>query len=163
MSILLILSLIASMAFVRNALLVIFFSLLSDSWFSALRHFGESFAVAVDISKAFDRVWHKALISKLLSFGINPSLCGLLSNFLSGRSIAAVVDGHRSPYKSINSGVPQVSVLSPTLFLIFINDLLSITSSSIHSYADDSTLHYSFQFERRPSQQQLIDSRRIAL
>ena len=49
------------------------------------------------------------------------------------------------------------------LFLIFINNLLSITSSSIHSYADDSTLHYSFQFERCSSQQQLIDSRRMDL
>src|ERR1700755_3178855 len=138
-------------------------SLLSDSWSSALQDFGESFAVALDISKAFDRVWHKALISKLPSFGIYPSLCDLLSNFLSGRSIAAVVDGHRSSFKSINSGVPQGSVLSPPLFLLFINDLLSVTSSPIHSYADDSTLHYSFHFERRPSQQQLIEARRVAL
>src|SRR6201990_1638878 len=76
-------------------------SLLSNSWSSALRGFGESFAVALDISKAFDRVWPKALISKLPSFGIYPSLCDLLSNFLSGRSIAAVVDGHRSSFKSI--------------------------------------------------------------
>ncbi|KAL7629919.1 UNVERIFIED_CONTAM: hypothetical protein RMT77_019962 [Armadillidium vulgare] len=137
-------------------------SLLSDSWSSALRHFGESFAVALDISKAFDRVWHKALISKLPSFGIYLSLCDLLSDFLSGRSIAAVVDGHRSSFKSINSGVPQGSVLSPTLFLLFINDL-SVTSSPIHSYADESTLHYSFHFERRPSYQQLIEARRVAL
>src|SRR6201990_752335 len=134
--------------------------ILSDSWPSALQHLGESFAVAIDISKAFDRVWHKALISKLPSFGIYPSLCSLLSDFLSGRSIAAVADGHCSSYKSINSGVPQGSVLSPTLFLLFINDLLSITSYPIHSYADDSILHYSIQFERRPSQQQLLDSRR---
>ncbi|KAL7631513.1 UNVERIFIED_CONTAM: hypothetical protein RMT77_018187 [Armadillidium vulgare] len=140
-----------------------FLSLLSDSWSSALRNFGESFAVTLYISKAFDRVWHKALISKLPSFGIYPSLCDLLSNFLSGRSIAAVVDGHRSSFKSINSGVPQGSVLSPTLFLLFINNLLSITSSPIHSYADDSTLHYSFQFEKHPTQQQLINSRRKAL
>src|ERR1044072_6321218 len=151
------------MAFVRNALLVISFTLLSDSWSSALRYFGESFAVALDISKSFDRVWHKALISKLPSFGIYPSLCDLLSDFLSGRSIAAVVDGHRSSFKSINSGVPQRSVLSPTLFLIFINDLLSVTSFPIHSYADDSTLHYYFQFERRPSQRQLIDASKVAL
>ena len=138
-------------------------SLLSDSWSSSLRHFGESFAVALDISKAFDRVWHKALISKLPSFGIYPSLCNLLADFLSGRSIAAVVDGHRSTFKPINSGVPQGSVLSPTLFLIFINDLLSVTSSPIHSYADDSTLHYSFHFERRPTQLQLLNAREAAL
>ncbi|KAL7647827.1 UNVERIFIED_CONTAM: hypothetical protein RMT77_001436 [Armadillidium vulgare] len=71
-------------------------SLLSDSWSSALRGFGEFSAVTLDKSTAFDRVWHKALISKLPSFGIYPSLCDHLSNFPSGRSVAAVVDGHRS-------------------------------------------------------------------
>ena len=140
------------MTFIRNALLVIFFSF-SPTVGPLL--FGISvnpFAVALDTSKAFDRIWHKALISKLPSFGIYPSFCDLISNFLSGLSIAAIVDGHRSSFKSINSGVPQGSVLSPTLFLLFINDLLSITSSHIHSYADDSTLHYFFQFEKRPTQ-----------
>ena len=93
----------------------------------------------MNISKAFDKVWHKALIFKLISFGFYPSLCNFISDFLSGRSIAAVVDGHRSDFIAINSGVFQGSVLSPTLFLIFINDLLSITSSPIHYFADDST------------------------
>ena len=138
-------------------------SLLTDTWASAFEGFGESFAIALYISKAFDRVWHKALISKLPSFGIYPSLCNLISDFLSGRSIAAVVDGHRSSFKSINSGVPQGSVLSPTLFLMFINDLLSCTTSSIHSYADDSTLHHSFHFDRRPTQEQLNTAREDAL
>ena len=138
-------------------------SFLSNSWSSSLRYFGESFAVALDISKAFDRVWHKALISKLPSFGIYPSLCNFLSSFLSGRSIAAVVDGHRSSFMSINSGVPQGSVLSPTLFLMFINDLLSRTSCPIHSYADDSTLHTSIYFHKRPSKQELSRAREAAL
>ena len=75
---------------------------------------------------------------------------------------AAVVDGHCSSPKSINSGVPQGSVLSPTLFLIFINDLLNLTQCPIHSYADDSTLHFSTTFTRRPTQQELIHSRRDA-
>ncbi len=57
--------------------------------------------------------------------------------------------------KAINSGVPQGSVLSHTLFLLFINDLLSSTTCPIHSYADDSTLHYSISFTSRPSQQSL--------
>ena len=96
--------------------------------------------VALDISKAFDRVWHASLLSKLPSFGFPPSLCLLMSSFLSNRSLSAVVDGATSSYFPINSGVPQGSVLSPTLFLLFINDLLCCTTNSIHSYADDSTL-----------------------
>ena len=117
---------------------------LSESWSSSFRDFGETFAVALDMSKAFDRVWHKALIFRLPSYGFYPSLCNFISNFLSDRSIAVVVDGHCSSPKSINSGVPQGSVLSPTLFLLFINDLLNQTSCFIHSYADDTTLHVRF-------------------
>ncbi len=107
----------------------------------------------LDISKAFDRVWHKALLSKLLSYGFYTALCSFLSSFLSGRSIAAVVDGHCSTAEPINSGVPQGSVLSPTLFLLFINDLLSVTNCPIHSYAHDTTLHYSTSFDRHPKKQ----------
>merc|ERR1711895_336117 len=120
-------------------------------WSSALRDYGESFVVALDISKAFDRVWHKSLLSKHPSFGFPPSICSLLLNFLSDRSLSVVVDGSVSSPLSINSGVPQGCVLSPTLFLIFINDLLSVTSNPIHSYADDSNLHSSTIFPKRPS------------
>ena len=134
-------------------------TVLSNSWSSSLRDYGESYAIALDISKAFDRVWHKSLVSKLPSYGFYPSICAFISNFLSGRSIAAVVDGHCSSSKSINSGVPQGSVLSPTLFLLFINDLLNCTSNPIHSYADDSTLHLSIRFLQRPSQQELQHAR----
>ena len=136
---------------------------LTDSWSSSLSGFGETFTVALDISKAFDRVWHKSLISKLPSYGFYPSLCTFISSFLSDRSIAVVVDGHCSSSKPINSGVPQGSVLSPTLFLLFINDLLSLTQCPIHSYADDSTLHFSTSFTRRPSQEEVHNSRRDAI
>ncbi len=81
-----------------------------------------------------------------------------ISSFISGRSISAVVDGHCSSPKPINSGIPQGSVLSPTLFLLFINDL-SLSNCSIHSYADDSTLHFLTSFDRRPTHQDLQNSR----
>ncbi len=104
----------------------------TDSWSPSLSCFGENFAVALNISKAFDRVLDKSLLSKLPSYEFYPSLCTFLSSFFSGRSISAVVDGHCSKPKSINSGVPQGSVLSPTLFLLFVSDL-SKTNCPIHS------------------------------
>ncbi len=134
-------------------------AILTNSWSSSLSRFGETFAVALDIAEAFDRVWHKSLISKLPSYGFYPSLCTFISSFLSGRSISAELDGYCSKPKPINSGVPQGSVLSPTLFLLFINDLLSITDFPIHSYADDFTLHYSITFKSRPSQIELHNAR----
>ncbi len=134
-------------------------SLLTDSWSSSLSRFGKTFSVALDISKAFDRIWHKSLLSKLPSFGFYPSLCSFISSFLSGRSISAVVDGQCLSPKPINSGVPQDPVLSPTHFLLFINDLLSVTNCPIHSYADDSTLHFSTSSDRKPTLQELQDSR----
>ncbi len=94
-------------------------SLLTDSWSSSLSHFGETFSVALYISKAFDRVLHKSLLSKLPSFGFYPFLCSFISSFLSDRSISSVVDGNCSSPKPINSGVPQGSVLLLTLFLLF--------------------------------------------
>ncbi len=132
---------------------------LTESWPSSLRDFGEYFAAASDISKAFDRVWHKALISKLPSYGYFPSLFTLILSVLSDCSIATVVDGHCFFSKPINSGVPQRSDLSPTLFLLFINDMLNLTLCPVHSYADDSSVYYSTSFNRRPSGQELYPSR----
>ncbi len=125
---------------------------------SSLSRFGETFAVALGISKAFNRVWHKALLSKLPSNDFYPARYSFLSSFLSGRSVAAVVHGHCSTPKPINSGASQGSVLSPTLVLLFINDL-SLTNCPIHSYADDTNLHYSTSFDRHPNQQVLQISR----
>ena len=100
--------------------------------------------ISLDISKAFDRVCHKGLLAKLPMFGLYHTLITWISSFLSDRSIASWVDGYLSKPHSINSGVPQGSVISHVLFILFVNDLLSSTSSSIFSFADDTYLSSSF-------------------
>ena len=102
--------------------------------------YGESRVIALDISKACDCVWHKGLLAKLSTFGLHHTLFKWISSFLSDRSIAIRGDGYLSKPHSINSGVPQGSVISPALFILFIYDLLSSTSSSIFSFADDTYL-----------------------
>ena len=79
-------------------------------------------------------------------FGLNQTLIHCIGSFLSDRSIAVRVDGFLSNLHSINAGVPQGSVISPLLFILFINDLLTSTSSSIHCFADDTFLNSSFLF-----------------
>ena len=72
-------------------------------------------------------------------------------SFLSNRSISVVVDGATSASFLVSSGVPQGSVLSPTLFLLFINYLLHASTSDVDSFPDDSTLHKSSSFQCKPS------------
>lgn len=110
---------------------------LTHRWAEAVESKGEALAVSLDIAKAFDRVWHRALLAKLPSYGIPEGLCNWIASFLSDRSIRVAVDGCCSDVKPIDAGVPQGCVLSPTLFILHINDMLQ--TGSIHCYADDST------------------------
>ncbi len=73
-------------------------------------------AVFCDISKAFDRVWHKGLLYKLSSLGITGSLLDFFSSYLSKRRQRVVYGNSSSSWASINAGVPQGSILGPLLF-----------------------------------------------
>ena len=86
------------------------------------------------------------LLAKLPMFCLQQTLIKWIDSFLSDRSITVRVDGFLPNLHSINAGVPQGSVISPVLFILFINDLLTSTSSSIHSFADDTFLSSSFSF-----------------
>ena len=109
---------------------------------------GQAVSVALDISKAFDKVWHRGLLHKLRSYGIGGDTHRLLASFLEDRRISVVLDGQRSSTKEINAGVPQGSVLGPTLFLLYINDLPDSIVSNLVVYADDTTLFNSIERSR---------------
>ena len=88
----------------------------------------ENRSVALDISKALDKSWHQSL-HKLLSHGITGPLHQLLTSFLKGRQMSVVLDGQKSSTKHINTGVPQGSILRPTLSL-FISTIFQMTLSA---------------------------------
>ena len=97
--------------------------------------------MALDISKTCDKIWHTSLLHKLKTYGISGQIFGLISSFFSNRRLRVVLDGKSSQEYPVNAGVPQDSILGPTLFLLYINDLPDNVICSIAIYADDNTLY----------------------
>ena len=99
--------------------------------------------MALDISKAFDRVWlaYPRLLHKFKSYGISGQIFGLISSFLSNRQLQVVLDGKFSQEYPVNVGVLQGSILGPKLFLQYINDLCDTVICDIAIYADNTILY----------------------
>ena len=98
-------------------------------------------AIFCDISKAFDRVWHKGLLFKLRAAGVSGSLLNWFSDYLNDRKQKVVLPGASSSWTSVGAGVPQGSILGPLLFLLYINDIVEDIGSSIRLFADDTSLY----------------------
>jgi hypothetical protein len=73
-------------------------------------------AIFLDVSKAFDKVWHEGLIFKLRQFGITGTLISLLENYLTDRSQRVVPNDKTSPSQSISAGVSEI--ISKRLLLL---------------------------------------------
>ena len=123
-------------------------TVVSDRIARAFNRSGATRALALDISKAFDRVWHAGLLHKLRSYGISGQIFGVISSFLSNRQLRVVLDGKSSQEDSVNAGFLQGSILGLTLFLLYINGLpddvicnFAIVICNIAIYADDTTLY----------------------
>ena len=100
----------------------------------------ETRAVFLDLSKAFDRVWHESLLYKLECNGISGKLLSLLRNFLTNRQQRVVLNGKNSSWLTVTSGVPQGSILGPLFFLVYINDIVEGLQNDIKLFADDTSI-----------------------
>ena len=114
-----------------------------DDFCSALDRHNITQAIFFDISKAFDRVWHRGLLCKLHAAGIRGTLNCWFKDYLSNRQQAVVIQGCRSEYLPVTAGVPQGSVLGPLLFLVYINDINSDIESTSKLFADDTSIYVS--------------------
>ena len=93
----------------------------------------------LDISKAFDKIWHKGLIFKLRQYSFTGNSLTLLTDFLSNRKQRVVFNGRHSSWADIKVGVPQGSILGLLLFFVYIDDLMGILNSNSRLFADDTS------------------------
>jgi hypothetical protein len=121
-----------------------------NDWSIALNNRLTTDIVYIDFQKAFDSVSHKKLVSKIKSYGIVGNLLDWIKAFITNRTQAVKISDCLSNNIYITSGVPQGSVLGPTLFLLFINDISDIFDGidiKFKLFADDIKLYCSFNFD----------------
>jgi len=100
----------------------------------------EVIGVFLDLTKAFDKVWHEGLKYKLRKMGICGQVYNLLCSYLHDRKQFVSLNGSNSQTKSLHAGVPQGSVLGPLLFLVYINDLPENIENTAYLFADDTSI-----------------------
>ena len=100
--------------------------------------------IFLDVSKAFDRVWHEGLLHKLKEAGISGKLLNWFQSYLTNRKQRVVIEGAASILKELLAGVPQGSILGPLLFILYVNELAELENLEIRLYADDATLYVTY-------------------
>ena len=112
-----------------------------EKWTRIIDEGGSLDLIYTDFAKAFDSVPHVRLLLKLNSLGIGGEVLAWIKAFLSNRKQRVAIEVESSPWTTVGSGIPQGSVLGPTLFAVFINDMPSYISSCCKMFADDAKIY----------------------
>ena len=116
-------------------------------WASTIQAKGQTDVVFLDFSKAFDSVPHQRLLKKLRFYGVDGKLNRLIGSLLQDRRQRVVVNGSKSSWVPVKSGVPQGTVIGPILFLAYINDIRAGITCSMRLFADDSIIYRTINTE----------------
>ena len=111
-----------------------------DDWTKHLDQGRSVDVIYLDFMKAFDKVSHEHLLHKLCHLGVHHQILDWIHDFLNERSQMVVYNNKMSSMKEVESGVPQGTVIGPSSFLSFVNDLPEVVQSSIYMFADDTKM-----------------------
>src|SRR5690606_3452000 len=98
--------------------------------------------IFLDLSKAFDSVNHTLLLKKIKALGFSAAAVNLVCSYLSNRTQCVKINSTLSSVNNVTCGVPQGSVLGPLLYILFTNDIFSLSNSNckLLSFADDTSI-----------------------
>ena len=114
---------------------------LADQFYESAENNEFMLGLFIDLSRAFDTISHKILLDKLKHYGIRGIAWGWISDYLSNRKQFVTYNQCKSEMNNVNIGVPQGSILGPLLFLLYVNDLPTISSHlNFIQFADDTSI-----------------------